>query len=61
MYSTQTSIICNRSRLYKLRLLRDIKKDYYMAFPSHSVYLEIKDLVRSITALERTLKKYLDD
>jgi len=59
MYSTQTSIICNQARLYKLRFLKDMKKDYYMAFPSHSLYLEIKDLVRSITVLERTLKKYL--
>jgi|LakMenE29Apr09ns_1017244.scaffolds.fasta_scaffold00058_13 hypothetical protein len=59
MYSTQTSIICNKSRLYNLRFLKDMKKDYYMAYPSHSLYLEIKDLVRSITALEQTLKKYM--
>ena len=35
------------------------EKDYYKYFPSHSLYLEIKDLVRSITVLERTINKYL--
>jgi hypothetical protein len=59
MYSTQTSILCNQRRLSQLKFLKDMKKDYYKYFPSHSLYLEIKDLVRSITVLERTINKYL--
>lgn len=54
MYGTK--IMCDRRLLSKLVFLRDMKKDYYRAFPSTSLLLEIRELISAIRALKNKLK-----
>lgn len=41
------------TRLYKLKLYRDMKKDYYVSFPSVYCLFQIQQLATEIRALRR--------
>ena len=43
-------------RLQQLRFKKDMKKDYYKAFPSIKVYREICELISQISYLECKIK-----
>jgi hypothetical protein len=52
MYS-EISLSPLDNKLQRLRFIKDMKKDYYKAFPSTKDYLQILEILREIQSLER--------
>lgn len=55
MYESRTVLSMER-RLQQLKFKKDMKKDYYKAYPSVKIYREICELISQISYLECKIK-----
>jgi hypothetical protein len=49
------SIKSTKTRLHNLKFKKDMKKDYYKAYPNIKIYREIVELISQIKYLESKL------